>query len=109
MITHEAATLTLDPQVEDEVRSAFIEDDHSKSYPNGYVETLMDVNSTVSRFNYFYSVVGPGAIPPSSPIMISGFSLVPRMIIARRFASARSTVLRSIRAWSGCARNGSPT
>jgi len=85
MIASEHATLTLDPQVEDEVRSDFNADDHSKCYPSGYVDTLMDLRNIVPRYIYLDSVIGLRALPPSSPILISGFSLGAEMIVARRY------------------------
>jgi ubiquinone/menaquinone biosynthesis C-methylase UbiE len=85
MIVAERSTVTLDPQVEEEVRADFNADDHSKGYPPGYVSTLLDLNTTMSRFHYLGSVIGTGALPPNSPIMISGYSLGSEMILARRF------------------------
>jgi SAM-dependent methyltransferase len=84
-ITRKAEPLTLNPQVESEVRTAFIEDEHSRCYPDGYVDVLLDEESIVNRFSYFCSVVGPAAIPPGAPILVSGFSLGAEMIVARRF------------------------
>jgi len=73
------------PQTEDEIRQE-LTDYYAESYGeriHGYVDLLMNIDCIIDRYNYLFGVVDRRVIVDDRPVLVSGCSIGPEMLLAR--------------------------